>query len=452
MTITVLTAVVGNWETPLVTGLERSATGVTVVRRCADLLELLSAAGAGLARAVLLSAELQRLDRDAVVQLTAAGVAVIGLVTPGDFSAAARLEQLGVSRVLPADTPADEVAAVVTAAVEDLAGQQSALMRARLGIADPSAAVPPGPPGRRSVPEPRARPRGRIIAVWGPAGSPGRTTVAITLASALAASGQETLLVDADTHTASVAQSLGLLDESAGIAAAARAANAGALDVIKLAELSPPVSERLRVLTGLPQSRRWPELRSASLDLVWQHARRLAAWTVIDTGFGLEADEELMFDSAAPRRHGATLSAIAAADLVLAVGSGEPIGLQRLLSGLPELTELVPTGLPVRVVITKIRDSAVGQRADQVIREALQRYASVTDPVLIPDDRPALDAAMLFGRSLTEHAPSSPACRPLAALADALVVEANPPSDAERSVSSGGGGRSRDRGGRRRDA
>jgi MinD-like ATPase involved in chromosome partitioning or flagellar assembly len=434
MTITVLTAVVGSWEAPLVSGLERSVAGVTVVRRCADLVDLLAAAGAGLARAVVLSADLQRLDREAVAQLTALGVAVVGLIPPGDTTAARRLEQLGVDPVLPADTPAEEVADAVLTAVADLAARRADAKAQSWGIADPGAAIPAAPGGRRSAAsaQPRPRPQGLMVAVWGPPGSPGRTTIAVTLAAQLAAAGQETLLVDADTHGACVAQSLGLLDESAGIAAAARAANQGSLDLARLAQLAPPVSERLRVLTGLPQSRRWPELRSSALDVVWQHARRLAAWTVIDAGFGLEADEELMFDSMAPRRHGATLSAISSADLVLAVGSADPIGLQRLFSGLPDLAAVVTAGTPVRVIITRVRDSAVGPRAEQLIREALERYAGVKDAVLIPDDRAALDGAMLLGRSLTEHAPSSPACRPLAQLAADLIQKAAPAGERSR--------------------
>jgi MinD-like ATPase involved in chromosome partitioning or flagellar assembly len=440
MTLTVLTAVVGTWEAPLVTGLERSAAGVQVVRRCADLSELLSAAAAGLARAVVLSADLQRLDRQAVGQLIGAGVAVVGLANPGDSAAAHRLTNLGVTRVLPADTPTEEIAAAVTAAVAELTQHQVA--QARLGIADPSAAVPPAPPGRRTRPPARPRPQGRVITVWGPIGAPGRTTIAVTLAAELAASGQDTLLIDADTYASSVAQSLGLLDESAGLAAAARAANQGGLDVGRLAELAPLVADRLRVLTGLPQSRRWPELRTGALEVVWQHARGLATWTVIDAGFGLEADEELMFDTTAPRRHGATLSALAAADLVLAVGCGEPIGLQRLLSGLHDLAEAVPAGLPVRVVVTRVRDDAVGGTAQDRIRGALNRYAGVADAVLVPDDRATLDAAMLAGRSLTEHAPSSPARRVVAELAAHLSTEAGYPI--------GDSGRSRARAGPRR--
>jgi MinD-like ATPase involved in chromosome partitioning or flagellar assembly len=422
--LTVLTAVVGEHEAPLVSGLEHSSVGVQVVRRCADLVELLAAAGAGVARAVVLSADLQRLDRDAVVQLTAAGVAVIGLSDPQDEAGARRLADLGVRHVLPADTPTERIAAAVRSAVAGLSDQQTQAARIRLGLADPGLAAPSPPAGTRAGSTSPIRPEGRVIAVWGPVGAPGRTTVAITLAAELAAAGHETLLVDADTYGASIAQSLGLLDESAGLAAAARAANQGALDVARLAELAPMVSHRLRVLTGLPQSRRWPELRSAALDSVWQHARALATWTVIDAGFGLEADEELMFDTAAPRRHGATLSAVTTADLVIAVGAAEPLGLQRLLVSLPDLADLVPAGQPMRVVVTRVRDGAVGAKAGQRVREALDRYAGVRDPVLIPDDRPMLDAAMLAGRSLTEHAPSSPACRPLTELAARLIAEA----------------------------
>lgn len=432
LALTVLTAVVGDREAPLVSGLERSSAGVQVVRRCADLVELLSAAAAGLARAVVLSADLQRLDRDAVAQLTAAGVAVIGLFDPYDTAAARRLADLGVHQVLPADTPTEDIAATVTSAVAELSEQQAQAARIRLGIADPGLAAPVPPAGRRAEPTPSTRPSGRVITVWGPVGGPGRTTVAVTLAAELAAAGHETLLVDADTYGASIAQCLGLLDESAGLAAAARAANQGALDVARLAELAPPVGERLRVLTGLPQSRRWPELRSAALDTVWQNARKLAIWTVIDAGFGLEADEEMMFDTAAPRRHGATLSAVTTADLVIAVGAAEPLGLQRLFSGLQDLAEVVPAGSPIRVVVTRVRDGAVGAKAEQRVREALDRYAGVRDAVLIPDDRAVLDAAMLNGLSLTEHAPLSPACRPLTELAAHLVAEAGHQSPPRR--------------------
>ena len=58
----------------------------------------------------------------------------------------------------------------------------------------------------RSVRRRRARVR-TVVAVWGPTGAPGRTTIAVTLATELAALGI-TVLVDADTYGGSVAQAV----------------------------------------------------------------------------------------------------------------------------------------------------------------------------------------------------------------------------------------------------
>ncbi|MDQ1464814.1 MAG: hypothetical protein QOC73_1755, partial [Actinomycetota bacterium] len=149
-------------------------------------------------------------------------------------------------------------------------------------------------------------------------------------------------------------------------------------------------------------------------------ARSLAAVTVIDCGFCLEQDEELMFDTAAPRRNGATLAFLAAADLVVVVGAGDPVGLQRLVRGLGELKEAMP-GLSPTVVVNRFRSSGVPGDADGEIRAALQRYAGVQDVVLVPLDVSGVDGAVAAGRTLTEAAASSPTRLALADLAAALV-------------------------------
>jgi MinD-like ATPase involved in chromosome partitioning or flagellar assembly len=424
MSLTVLTAVTGAWEAPLVSGLERARAGVVVVRRCVDLTDLLAAAAAGQARAVLLSADLRRLDRSSLDRLEAARVAVVGLTDPDEAGAGPeapatrRLRLLGVRHVLPADAAPHEVAETVARAVHELEeGTGSAT-----AVGDPAAALasPTGPPLPGVAPGGPARRVGSVVAVWGPVGAPGRTTVAVTLAAELAAAGERVLLADADTYGASVAQVLGLLDEAPGLAAACRAASAGALDEVALARLAPEVAPRLRVLTGISRSARWPELSGGALEEVWRTARSVAAWTVVDAGAVLEADEEISFDTASPRRNAATLTTLEFADRVLAVGAAEPVGLQRLVRGLAELAEVVPGAAP-RVVLTRVRASAAGPSPRQRVSEALERYAGVSDPVLVPDDRPACDAALLAGRSLTEAAPSSPARRALADLAAELA-------------------------------
>ncbi len=414
MGLPVLTAVTGaTWEADLVGELDRADHGVTVVRRCVDLAELLAAAAAGTARAALLSAELRRLDRDAVTRLSAAGVAVVGLFDPGDEAAENRLRELGVGQVLPADAGADLIAASLRDAAKGL-GEASV----RFDLGDPGAARPrlgtPTPPSAQPLG------RGRIVAVWGPTGAPGRTTVAVNLADEAARLGIPTMLIDVDVYGGVVAQYLGLLDESPGVAAAARSASAGTLDAAALARIAWAVTPNLRVLTGLSRADRWPELRPSSITAVLERSRALAEMVVLDCGFCLEQDEELSYDTAAPRRNGATLALLAEADVVLCVSGADPVALQRTVRALAELRGALPDVRP-RVVVNRTRTVVVPGDVHREIAGALDRFAGVRDPFFLPQDAKATDAALAAGRTLAEVAGGSPLRASLRALAGSLA-------------------------------
>lgn len=429
MTVPVLTAVTGAaWEASLVAGLQRAVTGITVVRRCVDLADLLAAASAGTARGALLSAELRRLDRDALARLAAAQVAVVGLFTPGDDAAQLRLRHLGVAQALPADASPEDISAAVSAALRDLtrSGTSGNHSYADPISTDPIATGPisAGPPGARVATDLRDRGEpatpGRLVAVWGPTGAPGRTTVAVTVATELARSGVRTVLADADVYGGVIHQVLGFLDEAPGLASACRLANGGQLDLPALAKVAPTAETFLRVLTGISRASRWPELRPSALTQVWAICRELGAVTVVDCGFALEQDEELSYDTAAPRRNGATLCTLEAADTVVAVAAADPVGVQRLLRGLSDLREAIP-GVQPRVVLNQVRRGAVGSDPQAQLAEALERYAGVSDITFVPADRDALDAAVLQGRPLVEVAPTSPARLALAGFAAELA-------------------------------
>ncbi|PUB29704.1 MinD-like ATPase involved in chromosome partitioning or flagellar assembly [Promicromonospora sp. AC04] len=399
---------------------------VTVARRCAELTELLAAAEAGAGTAAVVSGDLPGLDRDAVARLRRAGLRVVAIEDPA--APAERLGGLGCDAVVAGGDAENLVAAIRGDAPET------------------------GEPVASAEPDLGARP-GTVIAVWGPAGSPGRTTTAIELAAALAGVGaapprrsgllrqsgllrrsrpavpragsrprgsgpngsgpqgsSTVLLADADTYASSVTSRLGLLDDAPGLAAAARAAGQGVLDVVTLAGHSPVVLPGVRVLTGITRASRWPELPASSLDVVFQRCRELASWTVVDCGSVLETDEDLMYDTRAPQRNGATLSALAAADVVVVVGGADPVGLQRLVRGLEDLREVaVPVAAARLVVVNRVRAAVVGRRAEAQVRDALARYGGVDDLHLVPDDPAGLDAALLAGRALAECAPGSPA-------------------------------------------
>ena len=414
MSRSVATAVGDRWESVLVTTLERG-TDARIARRCPDLADLLAVAGSGLAEVALVSADLRSLDLTALDHLRECSVAVVGIYPPGDEQAELHLRQLGISTVIPADASAE----VLQGALDALYAVHDPRLDAEATWSAPGEQREAAFDVRGDVHDdlhPDApEPLGTIIAVWGPAGAPGRTIVALNLASELARLGQPTVLVDADTYGGCIAQSLSLLDEAPGLAAATRSADQGTLDLAALARLAPEVSPGLRVLTGIPKAERWPELRAAALEHVLTLTRRLARFTVIDCGFSLEDDEELSYDTLAPRRNAATLTSLAVADQVLAIGAGDPIGLQRLVRGLQELGTVA--GPAPTVVINKVRSSAVGVRPEPRIRDALTRFAGIDDPRFLPDDPTSMDSALLAGQSLAEAAPDSSVRKALVALA-----------------------------------
>jgi Flp pilus assembly CpaE family ATPase len=417
MKLPVLTAADGAaWEAALVTALDRGSYGVTIARRCVDVVELLAVAAAGQGRAALVASGLRRLDADAIDRLVAAEVAPVGVVTRGDTAAEERFRAAGVEHLVPDDADPQVIAAVITEAVaERIAGPRPPRM-----FGDPltSMAVPPG--AAPAVPAALAAHRGSVIAVWGPTGAPGRTTVAVSLAEELSRIGAASMLVDADVYGGTIAAVLGLLDESPGLAAACRLAGTSRLDAEALAELCWQLGPNLRVLTGIPLAQRWPELRATAIETVLGTARGLADFIVLDCGFSLETDEELSFDTLAPRRNGATLAALDDADVIVAVGAADPIGMQRLVRGLAELRD-AEIAAPVRVVLNKVRRGVVPGDPARELTAALERFAGCSPVALLPHDLDAVDTALSTGRFLAEARPSSPLRHSVATLAVSLA-------------------------------
>lgn len=425
MSLPALTAVTHRWESELAGHLGRSSH-VHVARRCADLAELLGCAAAGIGQVAAVSVDLRGLDASALAELRQQGIRVLGVHPPGDDAGMRTLHRWGVEAVVSADADAEQLEQVLAVLVAEPAvpspgvdadAAHSVLLvgegrRDRSPVAASNGAddLPDQPAAAESVGG-----RGRVVAVWGPTGAPGRTTVAIHLAAALGTPAAPALLVDADTYGAAVAQALAVLDEAPGLAAAVRAADQGVLDRAALARLAPLVLPGVRVLTGLPRADRWPELREHALADVLAQCPLLAEWTVVDTGFCLERDEELSYDTSSPRRNGATLASLGAADVVVVVGSADPIGLQRLVRALDELAMHV--AVPVEVVVNRVRAGSVGRDPERRVREALQRFAGLERVHLVPEDREALDAAVLHGRVLSESRPASPAYRAIVELA-----------------------------------
>lgn len=247
-----------------------------------------------------------------------------------------------------------------------------------------------------------------VIAVWGPAGAPGRSTVAVGLALELARGGRRTALVDADTAAPSQALSLSLPDEGPGFAAACRSAERGALDAAELTRIALPLGDTgVEVLTGLNRPSRWPELSAARVGAALSACRGWVDHVVVDVAAPLERDEEIVSDlEDGPRRNAATVAALQAADLVVAVGSADPVGIARYLRGHAELRAIVGSTRVVSL-INRVRPGVLGIDARGQVRRTLDRFGNIEDVWFLPHDGRSADAALLAARPLGLVAPRS---------------------------------------------
>ncbi len=252
---------------------------------------------------------------------------------------------------------------------------------------------------------------GSVIAVWGPSGAPGRTTLAINIAAEIAAAGHTVVLADVDTYGASIAPRLGMLDEAPGFAAACRLAGSDSLNRSELERIAQRYNSpkgAFWVLTGLGRPSRWPELSTERVTRTIDALRHWVDYVVLDTGFNLESDEELSSDLLAPRRNAATVTALRMADHVVACGLADPIGMARFLRSWVDLAE-VTTGRAMSVVINQVRASALGLNPRGQVLKTLKLLGNIDSAVLVPHDQVALDTAVLTGHTLRDGAPKSPA-------------------------------------------
>ena len=380
------------WEVDVLQALALPGSGAVLVKRCVDLPDLLATAATGQARGAVVSASLEGLDVESVERLHRGGVGVV-LVTPGEPPEGEVVP--GADRVVPASAPDEAVAAVKAAAGRRRAGESGSS-----GAPTPGIQLPPGEGPGVVVDEDSegSESGGHVVAVWGPTGAPGRTTVAVGVAAELALRGQDTLLVDADGYGGAVAQHLGVLDEVSGLLGGVRLANAGRLDASRLVSLARTVLPNLRVLTGLPRADRWVEVRAHAFDTLLETAREVGAFVVLDLGFGIE-QAPLGLGGSAPQRNQMTLAGLDAADELVVVGAADPVGLTRLARGVVELHEQVPVASP-HLVVNRMRPS-VGW-GEQEVETMLRQLSTASSTHFLPFDQAAADRALALGSPLTE--------------------------------------------------
>ena len=330
-----------------------SAAGCTVVRRCLEAADLLAAAEIEPQAAIVVDVAVPRLGADiiATIERSTAGPSIgrtIGLID--DDTGRERVRALGISRVIDMrDSDArNELISALQTEPEPRSSPTSSTQPAGKQYSGN-----PGDARRQSDP---LETKGRRVVVTGPAGAPGRTTVALGLAEAWAQAGERVCLVDADTVAPSLAATVGMTEDISGLLLASRYADQGALDARSLGSACRKLSERLWVLTGIGSPDRWGSARPAALERIWDACAEHFDRVVIDAGSLLDtpaADDNF---SIGHERDAATVSALRNCDAAIVVARGEPIGTLRLIDQLPSIGKLTGSA-EIHVVVNRVHKS-----------------------------------------------------------------------------------------------
>ena len=150
------------YEAPIIQAIQARSDTLAIVRRCADLAEVIAAARAGVADLAVVDGADPDLTAEAIHSLRESGMSVIALAPHGDR---ARLSALGVASVAAPGSPEQVVNSLIAATKTPRVP-----------------AAPTCPP----APTPPPSPPGSVLAVWGTSGAPGRTTLAAGIATVLA--------------------------------------------------------------------------------------------------------------------------------------------------------------------------------------------------------------------------------------------------------------------------
>lgn len=249
-----------------------------------------------------------------------------------------------------------------------------------------------------------------ILAVWGPHGSPGKSTVALNLAFELA-SHKRTLLVDLDLESPNLTLLLGVTEPSVGITGVARLIRQGRLNLEQLLRLSVNIKQRnlrLSLLPGLANPNRWPEITEETVSGLLAIAKYEFDVIIFDLSSSLE--ENLYQTSNSSTRNGATRKALQLATQTITVLKDSKVSLQNYVNQFLELQTLNSSRLVV-----------VNQHGVSKLERALRELTKETVFHKIPNDLPSLELSEAQGLPLALSRRKSPARNAILSLANRLL-------------------------------
>ena len=226
---------------------------------------------------------------------------------------------------------------------------------------------------------------GQIIAVWGPAGSPGRSTLALCLAATLARRDQRVMVVDGDSYAPSLSPMLGLHETQSGAQSLSRHARLETVEAKALEACAvhyPLGGQSFSVVTGLNSPAQYVDCGSLTWSLALTTLRAAGHTLVADLAAPLlQLPGETI---GGPMRNALTLATLDVADRVLAVANPTPGSILRLSRDWTRLSELADAA---RLDVCLNNAPANDQRSIDESLHALWQFTGHDETTVFPRDR-----------------------------------------------------------------
>ena len=407
MSITgIATCIDPDLEAELLLRLKDFHTPMQLVRRCRDYAEVLSIARAQLVELLVLDSERIDLNPEAEKELLAAGLSVL-ILAPLDDVPLAR-DQYSFDIIQKEDPR-------VPAAPTDLCEQILQWALARI--------LPPPPPNQLEIQNASIQEipteDGKIMALWGPVGAPGRSTLALNLAANLRSYGR-VILVDGDTVEPSQVQLLAVELRASGVVNGCRLAEQAQLCEETFAPVVTNVGAGVDLLSGITKAERWREVSEDSFATLLEWLRKHYRWIVVDLAPGAsDPDEALM--TLGPSRYSAQDGTFAVADLVLEVGTADPVGMRRLIVNHVWAGDKKLWQCPSLAVVNRGRASVAGSNWETSIRRALSLADNTWEAVVVRQATQDFDKALVAGCDIATVNPSAPVLEDFDALQSKIL-------------------------------
>ena len=262
--------------------------------------------------------------------------------------------------------------------------------------------------------------RGHIVVVWGPHGSPGRTTVAINLAAELSLLEAPVALVDADTVAPSIALGLLLAEHPSGLVSAIRSS--------RMVNATPePAQQRaceykgkkttFQVLSGISDPQHWEKIEPDGLRNVLVGLRKSGVIGVVDISAELDVSGGGQYGEDA--RYQAARVALECADSLIVLATADHVGIARFSRSWPALGAQSSDSAVYGLV--RVRPNGKKGDLDQA-QSALWNFTGIEDFGLLPHDAKSVSSAWRAGSTLADLELGGPLRTTLTRLAQQIVT------------------------------